>query len=155
MILDKIENLNLYKGLSARLTKALGILTDTDILQKPDGRYEVDGDNIFYMVQRYHSKPFDQGKLERHRKYIDIQFVAEGCEVIGYTPVDSLDVSEEYNADKDVAFHETSDTITQLKLDSGMFCVLFADDAHMPCRYIDSPCNVKKIVIKVKIDSDD
>ena len=154
MILDRIENLNLYKGLSQRLTKALDALKDDKIGEKPDGRYDVDGDNIFYLVQRYKSLPFEEAKLEAHRKYIDVQFVAAGQEVIGYIPIAGMRACEDYNADNDAAFYQLTDDVTQLKLKAGMFCVFYPEDAHAPCRYVGSSCDVTKIVVKVKVNDD-
>ena len=49
MIFDRIENLNNYSGLG-RIYTALKFLADTDFTQIPLGKYELDGDNIYYMV---------------------------------------------------------------------------------------------------------
>ena len=90
MILDKINNANLYKGISENLDKALYVLQTQDFAAKEDGKYVVDGDNVFYMVQRYTTKPLDQGKLEAHKKYIDIQMLVKGSEIIGYANLEGL-----------------------------------------------------------------
>ncbi|MBL7107007.1 MAG: YhcH/YjgK/YiaL family protein [Phycisphaerae bacterium] len=152
MIIDAIDNINLYKGLSNRLAVALEILTEDGLAEKADGRYEVDGDDIFYMIQRYKTLPLEEARLEAHRKYIDVQFVADGREVVGYAPTDAMQVCDGYNEDNDAAFYQLPDNVTELKLNSGMFCIFYPQDAHAPCRYTDSPSDVTKIVIKVKVD---
>ena len=107
MILDTIDNTRLYVGLHARFSKAFEILYDKTLSQKEDGKYPVDGENIYYTIQRYTTKPLSEGKLEAHRKYIDIQFLLEGQELLGYAPLKGLTTSEEYNPAKDIVFYET------------------------------------------------
>jgi YhcH/YjgK/YiaL family protein len=97
------------------------------------------------------SKPISEGKLEAHRKYIDIQFLLTGEELLGYTPVKDLTVAEEYNPQKDIAFFNTPKEITKVKLEPGLFCILFPDDAHLPGCRLAEPAEVRKVVIKVRL----
>jgi biofilm protein TabA len=151
MILDTIDNTRLYVGLHARFAKALEILRDKTLSQKEDGKYAVDGENIYYTIQHYTTKPLNEGKLEAHRKYIDIQFLLSGEEVLGYTPLKGLTISEEYNPAKDIAFYKTPEQLTKVILEPGLFCILFPDDAHLPCRQLTGPEEVKKAVIKIRL----
>jgi len=151
MILDRIDNAQLYLGLNADFAKAFEILRDKTLAKKQDGKYAVDGDNIYYTIQRYTTKPLNEGNLEAHRKYIDIQFLSEGEELLGYAPLKGLTVAEEYNLQKDIAFFNTPEEITKVKLEPGLFCILFPDDAHLPCRQLACPTEVRKVVIKIKI----
>ena len=76
MIFDTLKNVDNYKGLG-RVYDALKFLSETDFSKIELGRYELDGDNIFYMVQSYDTDP-DKTISEAHKKYIDIQFMGEG-----------------------------------------------------------------------------
>ena len=152
MIVDKIENAHLYAGLSGKIAKALEILKDTDFAKKTDSRYDVDGDNLFYIVERYETNPVEQGRLEAHKKYIDVQFIAGGEEMLGYYPLDKLQIEQPYDEQKDIAFYKVPGKISSVNLEAGMFCVLFPQDAHMPCRQLAGPANVLKVVVKVKIN---
>ena len=151
MILDTIDNTHLYTSLHASFEKALEILRDSTLPQKGDGRYTVDGDEVYYMIQRYATKPMSQGRLEAHRKYIDIQFLLSGQELLGYAPVKDLTVAEEYNPQKDIAFFNTPKDITKIKLEPGLFCILFPDDAHLPCCHLAEPAEARKVVIKIRL----
>jgi len=153
MIVDNIENAYLYTGLSNGLTKAFEILKDKTLIQKNDGRYEVDGDKLYYIVQHYTTKPREECKLEAHKKYIDVQFVASGKEIIYHTSVNGLKTETPYDQTKDVAFYKTPAKLTAINLTSGMFCFLFPQDAHIPGCQLDGPSNVHKIVVKVKMDT--
>jgi biofilm protein TabA len=151
MILDRIDNTRLYIGLHAGFAKAFEILTDKILSQRQDGKYPVDGDKIYYTIQRYTTKPLNEGKLEAHRKYIDIQFLLEGREILGYAPLKGLTTAEGYNPQKDIAFFNTPNQITKVILKPGLFCILFPDDAHMPCLQLAGPIEVRKAVIKIQI----
>ncbi len=151
MIVDKIENAGVYADLSEQLAKALEVLKKEDFSKKAEGRYDIDGSNLYYLVQRYQTKPMEQCKLEAHENYIDIQFAADGEEILAYTPIDNLEVTTPYNKEKDIVFYKTPAKITSVNLTPGMFCVLYPQDAHMPKCQLSGPSNVLKVVVKVKI----
>jgi YhcH/YjgK/YiaL family protein len=152
MIIDTIENAYLYANLSDGIARGLEVLKDTGIGQKPDGRCDIDGDDLYYVVQHYTTKPFDEGKLEAHRKYIDIQFITSGAESIGVATLDDFAVAEPYNEETDAIFYEPPTDIDRITLRPGMFCMFFPQDGHMPCRELDGPEEVCKIVVKILID---
>jgi biofilm protein TabA len=149
MILDKISNADLYKGLSANLDKGLELLKDPTIIQKEAGRYEVDGDNLFYMIQIYETKTKEEMLFEAHKDYIDIQAVLDGAETIGYAPADELEVEIPY--EPDVFKCKDPEIFTEAKLAKGLFGIFFPNDAHKPCYQYNGPGNVHKLVVKVKI----
>ena len=151
MILDTIDNTHLYLGLNTRFARAFEIFRDKTLSQKQDGRYAVDGEKIYYTIQRYTTKPLNEGNLEAHRKYIDIQFLLAGVELLGYVPLKGLTTAEEYNPQKDIAFFNTPKEITKVKLEPGLFCILFPDDTHLPCRQFTGPTEVRKVVIKIRL----
>jgi biofilm protein TabA len=149
MIVDKIKNLDSYKGLSKRLDEGLKIISDPGLVNKEDGKYEVDGDNLFYMVARYKTKDLSEAKFETHKRYIDIQAVLKGKEIIGYTHMDNLKSNVPYT--DDIEFFETPGDYEEVKMTEGMFSVLFPQDGHMPgCDY-NGKNDIVKVVVKVKI----
>ena len=64
MIVDKLENAGLYAGISEKIAKALDVLKDKGLAQKEDGRYDIDGDEMYYLVLRYQSKHVKEEKLK-------------------------------------------------------------------------------------------
>ncbi len=151
MIVDKIENINLYFGLGERFHVALSYLKKNKFENVKDGRYEIDGDNIYALVSRYLTKPIENGKWESHKKYIDVQFVAEGKERIGHSNLNGMSVIEKYKEDKDIQFlNGTGDFITAEK---NTFVILFPQDVHMPGILADNQqYEVIKVVVKVKAE---
>ncbi len=148
MIFDKLLNDNNYKQLG-NVAKMLEFCKSKDFLNMAVGRYEVDGDNCFYMVQEYNTK-VGGGLSEAHDKYIDIQLIVKGTEIIGVTQRDLAGEPVEQNPDSDYCLYDC-DT-QRLILNEGDFAVFFPNDVHMPgISATDTPTPVKKVVVKVKI----
>jgi YhcH/YjgK/YiaL family protein len=151
MISDTITNRHIYAAISPRIKAALDYLATTDFSAMEAGRYEIDGNNLFVLVQKYDSIPKEQGKWECHRKYIDIQFIAEGVEQIGFRNIDGMKVVTEYNPEKDIAFLSGEGDYVTVAKDS--YCIFFPQDAHKPKVALKNiPGPVRKIVIKIKVD---
>lgn len=149
MIIDSIQNRARYERLGTGIAKALEYLARTDVSKVATGRYDLDGDNVYALVQRYDTKPREKGVWEAHRRYIDVQFVAGGVESMGYAPIGSLTVTQPYAADKDcVLLAGTGDFVTAA---AGTFVVFFPEDAHMPCLACGAPQAVCKVVVKVAV----
>lgn len=150
MITDTIKNRNLYAAISPRIKTALDYLADTDFSRVEPGRYEIDGQNLYVMVQQYDTIPKEQAKWECHRNYIDIQFIVEGVEQIGFSNVENMKILVEYDPVKDIEILTgDGDYVT---LDRGSFGIFFPQDAHQPKVAPDNISGkVKKVVAKVKI----
>lgn len=149
MILDTIENSHLYEKLSERISKAFTYLKETDLKTLPEGKYPIDGDSIYASVQEYLTKNRSEGQLEGHKKYIDIQYVISGEELMGIAPL-STQKPVDINDEKDYTFYTGDAGFVNVK--EGMFTIFFPTDLHMPCISVDQQKKVKKVVIKVKID---
>lgn len=150
MIADVIKNRQIYETISPRIKSALEYIAKTDFSAMEPGRYELDGSNLFALVQAYDSIPQAQGKWECHKNYIDIQYIAEGVEQIGCNNIDKMRITTEYNPEKDVAFLSgEGDYITFSK---GSYGIFFPEDAHQPKIAVkDLPGKVKKVVVKIKV----
>lgn len=151
MILDKLDNKNQYIGLGTNFEKAFRFLAENKLEELPDGKYELDGAEVYVLVQSYVTKPESEAPWEAHRKYIDIQYIASGRERIGWAPVDQLQTSIPYAEEKDIVFFGETKEWAALPLTAGYFAVLFPQDAHKPCCIYGEASKVKKIVIKIKI----
>ena len=150
MIIDKFKNIDLYSELSERISKAINFLQETDFSNFEPGRIEIDNDNIFALLSEYQTKNPGDCRLEAHRKYIDIQYIVSGSELIGYAPLNNQTVIEKYSEEKDVIFFEGKTSL--MRLDAGMFAVFFPDDLHKPCiQTTEISETVQKIVVKIAV----
>jgi YhcH/YjgK/YiaL family protein len=142
----------LYSGLGERIAIGLALLNEERVLHAPVGRYEVQGKDIFFVADEVETKPASEGRFEIHRKYLDIQCVVSGTEYIGYTPLEGLTEVQAYDGDKDIAFYAGTAVHSKAVLRPGLFAIFWPNEPHMPCRTIETPCRVKKIVVKIRME---
>jgi YhcH/YjgK/YiaL family protein len=150
MIVGELKGFGRQFPASPGLHKALEFLRRPGTSALPDGRYEVDGDRVYAMVQRYDTLGDGEPRFEAHRKYIDVQYIAAGEEIIGWAALADLVQSEPYDPMKDVSFGRAS-RWSPLRLGEGMLAVLWPEDAHAPRLAAGKPGPVVKIVVKVAV----
>ena len=151
MILDTLANLSHYSGLTERLDAAFQWLDSTDLAVLDDGEFEIDGEHIRAIVQRYTTVPDAGRRYEAHRRFIDIQCVVRGVERVLVQPVASLIPDTPYDSDDDIVFFAPAGTGAEIILQKNMFAVFFPQDAHMPMLIAESPTDVLKVVLKVAV----
>jgi len=150
MIVTDIEHLDRQVSLTAALRKAIDFLRRPDLHLLPDGRVDIVGDDVFALVQRYETTVTDAPKFESHRKYIDIQFIVSGVEVVGWIPAGRMTITQAYDIDKDICFGTAQKgEVTPICLHAGQLAVLYPEDGHAPKMAAGSPSEVVKIVVKV------
>jgi YhcH/YjgK/YiaL family protein len=135
-----------------RWDKAFNFLKNTDFSKAEMKRYDIDNDKLYATVSEYMSKNEETAQFEAHRKYIDIQYVISGKEIMNIAPLKSVNkVLVHYDAIKDIEFVAVSNS-TDLKAAPGSFFIFFPDDAHRPGLKdgVNSP--VRKVVIKLNVD---
>jgi len=148
MIMDVLSRWNNYYWLNERFEESFRFL---EMLAPgtPDGRQDIDGDNVYCMVQSYETREREGQRFEAHRQYADIQMILAGEESILWMPVDDLKVVQPY--EPDIEFYALTPAPTELALTPRVFCVLFPHDAHAPCIRHGSGTNVRKAVVKVRV----
>ena len=148
MIFDTLENIKNYEGLG-RVYTALEFLANTNFEKIELGRYELDVDNVFYMVQSYDTDP-DKTVSEAHKKYIDIQFMVEGEEIIGVAPICVEKTEVEAKPENDVWFYQCkTEPITLIE---NSFMVLYPNDLHCPGVATNNKAmTCRKVVVKVRV----
>ncbi len=150
MIVTDLSNIDYQVSMTSAIKKAIDFLRRTDIHSLVDGRVEIDGQQVFAIIQRYETIIADVLKFEYHKKYVDIQYVASGEEVIGWAPAEEITVTEAYDADKDICFGTVpKGKITPVYMRSGQAAVLYPEDGHAPRLAAGAPSHVLKIVVKI------
>ncbi len=151
MIFDNIKNARTYFKLGENFKKAFEFLQSEDLSRL--GKCEIDGDNIWANIQEYHTKPLQEGKLEAHRRYIDIQFIIKGEEKLGCLNIAQTLEDTPYSAEDDLEFLKAKEgeNINFIKAKEGDFLIFFGHDAHMPCICTDVPKYLKKAVVKIRV----
>ena len=86
---------------------------------------------------------------EAHRKYMDIQYIVKGKEVVGWADLADCQIQGEFNEAKDIGKY--TGTFEYFTINEGICYVAFPEDAHMPGRHLDVPNDFVKVVVKLKV----
>ncbi len=115
-------------------------------------KYDIDGEKAYAIVSQYISKNEDDAKYEAHKKYIDIQYVFKGKELIGLTSPDKkMEEVLPYDQNRDIEFMTVS-AGRNLKADMDKFFIFFPEDLHCPGIKDGDNAAVSKIVVKVMVE---
>lgn len=149
MVYDKIDNIEIYKGLSEDIFEGLKFLKNAT----PDlecGVHEINP-RVKAIVSEYETKAVNENGYEAHKKFIDIQYLLKGIEKDCCLPVEKLKVTKSYKEEIDAAFYEADLPAQELMLGDKYFAIYWPQDGHMPCLSADGAEKVKKVVMKIEI----
>ena len=150
MIVDRFENAGLYFEKGSKIYRALSYMAAFD-KEAADGRYEVDGDEIFALYRTYMTDNQNNLSFEGHRKYADIQAMTEGAEYMLHSLEKHPDVMVEYDPVNDVGVYRDPAQYSSNYMKPGFFIIFFPHDLHKPNCMSGNTAVVKKIVVKVKM----
>jgi biofilm protein TabA len=153
MIHDTLANAKRYVGLHPRFAAAFAWVQEPTNLAKPDGRYALQGDALFVIVESGPTIASQLKRFESHRRYIDIQINLKGPEIMEWMPRASLALFEDFKPDNDICFYQQPATIpTSLMVRPQEFAIFWPEDAHKPCcNPGDASVSYRKLVFKVAI----
>ena len=113
-------------------------------------RIELTG-GAFALEQVYLPKARAEGFFESHRKFIDVQVVVAGEELMEVAEITRLMVATDYNPERDLLkYADVADT-SVLRMQAGEVAVFFPEDGHMPSLQWRGPGLVRKTVVKVPV----
>ncbi|MBO9610422.1 MAG: YhcH/YjgK/YiaL family protein [Paenibacillaceae bacterium] len=134
----------------AALVKALDFLQAADWTALANGRYDIDGDDLYVNVVSGETAPIAKRKAERHFRYADVQYMISGEETMGvarYT--ERLRVTDDWT-DRDALLFEEVENETLLRVQAGQFAVFMPHDVHRPgCAIGNDPQPVRKAIVKI------
>lgn len=139
-----------YDLMAEKFKTAFAFLHRTDLTQLPEGWIEL-GDGVRASVQHYTTMAADTLNFETHERFFDIQYLAEGVELIGVVGRKGLIEKIPYEQKNDITFYEEPALSGAFLLREGDYVVLAPEDAHKPRCAAGAPAAVKKIVVKVPV----
>ncbi len=138
-----------YKYLAAIQT-ALDWIAGNDVAHMEAGTYELQGKDLYMMIQDFTTQPAEVRRPERHDHYLDIQYIVSGVERMGYVPYTGMETVEEDPEGQDVTFYKDLSGESFVDVAPGGYCIFFSNDIHRPGCAAGDPCTVRKVVGKVK-----
>ena len=146
MIIDNIKNINSY-GFKENILKAFDFCKNA--AGKEAGRYDIT-DSIYAFVQKYDSMPLEDCNNEAHRKYIDLQYVVEGDETMGFCNIDLCEAIDEFNETDDFQLFKNC-KLSHMCFSVGDFAIFFPQDVHMPRGLNGVSMPITKVVVKIPV----
>jgi YhcH/YjgK/YiaL family protein len=147
MIIDKLDNLEKYAALNPLFPKVVEFLKANDLNKMADGKYEIEGQDLFVNITTTKGKTPDEAVLEAHNRMIDIQIPLTATETYGYTHR-SLLPQTEFDEEKDITMIPNVAADSYVTCQTGMMVIFFPQDGHAPC--IAGVPEFKKAIFKVK-----
>lgn len=151
-ISDIVTQNILTDKIKAGLTYLIG-LDNNFLFDKPAGyveKVEICGKEVFAIHQVNSTKPASLARFEAHRKYIDLQYIWQGEEIIAITSSDNLTAIIPYDEQKDIIFYKYFRS-SFLVMKPLMLAILYPSDVHAPGIAFKKQQLIKKTVVKVKV----
>ncbi len=153
MVIDHLHNASKYYGISPYVAKGLQWLEANlhSLATMENGRYDIDGEDVYAIVNSYDTKPIGDCGWEAHLRYCDIHYSTSGSERIGYAHKSHMLEIQPYQPDKDFALYTGSGDWNTIR--EGSFCLLMPEDIHAPGAMTgEHSTHLKKVVIKLLAD---
>jgi len=147
LLADVSKQMNL---LPAVIVRAIEAAKQLDLAGLAPGRYELECDQIYCLIQDATPRVLADSFAEAHRKYIDIQIPVGTRERFGFAlPEADLMACEDALDEKDIALYPTPTNEFFLDADPGSYLVFFPGELHRPCIAIAGNAPFRRAVIKV------
>ena len=148
MVIGALDNCYHYTKLHKLFKPAFEFLRKENLKKYSEGRYAIAKNDVYALISKADGRGKIKASLEAHRKYIDIQVVLSGEDLIGYKPLSECKIKKiPYDAKKDCIFFNDKSNFW-FKLKENSFVIFFPHDAHAP---LAGNSTVLKAVVKVKI----
>ncbi len=147
MIFDHLDNAARYSILHPDFELAFHFLKNNEVMQLPAGKHNVRGEAVFAII----SDDFgfggkEQARLESHQRYLDIQVVLAGTDVMGWQQLAACQqISEPYSPERDVVFY-SDQPLVWFTVPAQHFVIFYPEDTHAPLATAEK---IRKIVFKI------
>ncbi len=146
MIVCPFKDLGRYAPIIPGLDEALAAVAN--MTEWVPGTIKLSGGNKI-LVQEYTTKNAEGKLCEAHRNYLDIQYIVEGEEYVGWAPLETLTLDGEFNTEKDKGMY--AGPVDFMRIGAGYCYVVYPEDGHMPGVNLGDAVACKKLVLKLMV----
>ena len=150
MIIGNIHHLQSW--LPEELRQAIVHLQANVTDETPEGKYDIDGNRLFYLISENMTEPFAERRAEYHARYLDIQVVLKGQEGMSFSVLPAGKPDTDWLADKDIAFLPEGGEEKMVVMSEGDFVVFYPGEVHKPLCAVGQPAKVRKAVVKLLVE---
>lgn len=150
MIFSSIHSNDDFKAYPAAIRRVIDYLKSNDFAAMESGVYDLEGKDIYVQVFDAETGPVSEKRPESHEDYLDIQFLATGEEMLGFTPNTGTYEVAEHILERDLIFYKSVENEGFVHAVPGCFTVFFPCDIHRPAVAVSEPMTIRKVVVKVR-----
>ena len=133
------------------LRESLEFLRNIDFSKWERKRHQVN--NLRVGVSEYDTLEMNEKKAEQHKKFIDLQYIFKGEELLGITIENDKNIIwREYKQENDSLLYSHVENEEFHVMKKGSFAILYPEDIHRPCLTNKSQSHVVKVVIKIPVE---
>jgi len=150
---EEEKTMGMFEQIRAISEEAYAFMTAFDADSVADGRHELGG-GVYANISTYTTRTRAESCYEAHRKYIDIQWIIKGEEIISTQPLEVMHkyaCLQPYSEENDCELYENNFEGIDNYLCAGSYAVYSPQVAHMPNICVGGPSVVRKVVIKVPV----
>lgn len=148
MILGSLKNTSTIEKYHPLFKKAFDFVKASDFSKLKDGKIEIEGTDLFLVLDTLKGKTEIDAVTEAHRKYIDIQIPLTGNEAFGWVPLKKCtEIKSDYDEQKDYILYKNEPT-NFIWLEDGDFLIFFPEDGHAPGI---GEGVIRKVIVKVRV----
>lgn len=142
---DRLKNV-----LPPAIIRGIEALQKVDLAKLDAGRYDLEGDDLFYVVQDAVPRPQEEVRPEAHFVYTDVHITISASEHYSFSlPEAGLATTEKPVDGSDVAYYPAPTNECFFKLDPGALVVFWPGELHRTCLATTDKATFRKVVIKV------
>lgn len=148
MILSSLGHWQRY-ATNSSLEAGFRFLLRPDLHELPDGVHPIQDDQLFAVIWRGLGRGKEDSPLEYHRRYLDIQYVLSGFDLIGWQKIEECRrPSGNFDPEKDLGFFADHPKFW-MPVAGGEFAIFYPEDAHAP---LGGSGPIHKVIIKAQVD---
>lgn len=149
MILADLSRDDYLKSLPPVFARLCQKLKNLDLKNLELGWQDLE-EGIRMNVMSFETSPAEGKQAEMHRKFVDIQLLIEGEEMIEYgLSQPDLAKYDEYREEDDYQLTSEIDDKNELFLKPNMFAIFLPYEPHKPGNSVNGNKTLKKLVVKV------
>lgn len=156
MIYGHISAKETEQAYAEPIREAIRYCRETDVSGMGESRIGLRGEGLIVQICDRITGKKEEKLPEVHSRYAELQFMAEGSEYMGFYP-DRGDnrILEDCLEEKDTLYYQENPLSEEVMLlmTPGTYAVFFPEDVHRPFCQVEAPARVKKIVIKIAVDT--
>lgn len=156
MIFGHIDAKETGPAYALPIQEAIRYCRETDVSEMGESRIALKGDAMIALICDRVTEAKEKKLPEVHRRYAELQFMAEGSEQIGYYPdLGNNQILQDCLDEKDTLYYQENPDAGEvmLQMTPGTYAIFFPEDVHRPFCQMEKPERVKKIVVKIELDT--